>query len=173
MKSLNRMTAEFARTKGSRDKKKRQRSLKDNVLGTTTAGRVARGVGAAGVLVGAGLLGAKALRKVPQSQPTQKLLGGSNNPKLLPGRSNTKIISSTSSANKGSRVENYPGSTGVNRTGATYDGKKKELLLSPGKERRRNTTRKTLRMNDNLTSPNSRNGKGWTVPYIPARLGDL
>lgn len=173
MKSLNQMNAEFGR--GKDKKKRKQRSLKDNLLGTTTVGRVARGVGAAGLLAGAGLLGARALkgRAAPQAQVSQKLLRGSTDSKLLPGRSNDRMISSTSSAGKGNRVENYPGSLGVNRTGATYDGKKKELLLSPSRERRRNTTRKTLRMNDNLTSPNPRNGKGWTVPYIPTRLGDL
>lgn len=51
--------AEFARKKGSKDKAKRKRSLRDNIMGTTTAGRIARGVGAAGALA----LGGKALLK--------------------------------------------------------------------------------------------------------------
>lgn len=46
--------AEFARKKGSKDKAKRKRSLRDNIMGTTTAGRIARGVGAAGALALAG-----------------------------------------------------------------------------------------------------------------------
>lgn len=44
--------AEFRRGK---DKKKRKsRSLRDNIMGTTTAGRIARGLGAAGALALAG-----------------------------------------------------------------------------------------------------------------------
>lgn len=44
--------AEFRRGK---DKKKRKtRSLRDNIMGTTTAGRIARGIGAAGALALAG-----------------------------------------------------------------------------------------------------------------------
>ncbi len=45
--SRNRDLATFARKKGSRDRKKRKkRSLRDNLFGTTTTGRVARGAGA-------------------------------------------------------------------------------------------------------------------------------
>jgi hypothetical protein len=40
--------AEFRR--GKDKKKRKQRSLRDNIMGTTMAGRIARGVGAAGAL---------------------------------------------------------------------------------------------------------------------------
>lgn len=45
--SRNKDLATFARKKGSRDKKKRKRrSLTDNLFGTTTTGKIARGAGA-------------------------------------------------------------------------------------------------------------------------------
>lgn len=54
--------AEFRRGK---DKKKRKsRSMTDNLLGTTTAGRIARGVGAAALLGGGGMLGVRALNRM-------------------------------------------------------------------------------------------------------------
>lgn len=60
MKSLNQMNAEFRR--GKDKKKRKQRSLKDNLLGTTTAGRLARVAG----LVAAG---GYALRLAKRTRP--------------------------------------------------------------------------------------------------------
>jgi hypothetical protein len=56
--------AEFRRGK---DKKKRKsRSLRDNIMGTTTAGRIARGVGAAGALaLGGKLIASKMAARKP------------------------------------------------------------------------------------------------------------
>lgn len=78
--------AKFARTKGAKDKKKRRRSLlrvvsggrlgnprkrslSDNVIGTTTAGRVVRG---AGVVGAAGLTTALLLRRGKGAIPVAK-----------------------------------------------------------------------------------------------------
>jgi hypothetical protein len=57
--------AEFRR--GKDKKKRKQRSLRDNIMGTTMAGRIARGVGAAGLLAlggGAVRYGGAAMRGI-------------------------------------------------------------------------------------------------------------
>lgn len=102
MKSLNQMNAEFRR--GKDKKKRKQRSLTDNLLGTTTAGRVARSVGVLGATGLAGLM----LRKgkgLNTSNTIYRKSGSSlSNSKTVIG-SQPKRISSSSSANMGNRVE--------------------------------------------------------------------
>ena len=64
--SRNSILAEFARKKGSKDKKKRKRSLSDNLFGTTTAGKLVRG----GLLTGGALVaGRKFIPRKPRSLP--------------------------------------------------------------------------------------------------------
>jgi hypothetical protein len=66
----------FARKKGSKDKKKRKRSLRDKIVGTTTAGRVVRVAG-----LGAGLAalryGGAALGEIGQARGFLKKAGKS------------------------------------------------------------------------------------------------
>jgi hypothetical protein len=65
--------AEFARKKGSKDKKKRKRSLADNLFGTTTAGKLVRG----GLLAGGALV---AGRKFIPRKPLPDSTINNNNP---------------------------------------------------------------------------------------------
>lgn len=67
--SRNSILAEFARKKGSKDKKKRKRTLSDNLFGTTTAGKLVRG----GLLAGGALVaGRKFIPRKPFSGSTAK-----------------------------------------------------------------------------------------------------
>lgn len=125
--------AEFARKKGSRDKKKRKRSLKDNLLGTTTAGRVARGVGAAAALGAGGVGAAMLLRRggkgmyrktgreivdrittVNRPSPSSYRLSAGKTPNALsPGRN--ALSPGRNAAPSGSKTRMIPGR---NQTGA-------------------------------------------------------
>lgn len=67
--SRNSILAEFARKKGSKDKKKRKRTLSDNLFGTTTAGKLVRG----GLLAGGALVaGRKFIPRKPFPGSTAK-----------------------------------------------------------------------------------------------------
>lgn len=101
--------AEFRR--GKDKKKRKKRSLKDNLLGTTTAGMVARGVGALGATGLAGLMLRKGKGIKPPGTAYRKAGSVLSNPRTVvssrptANSSNTKLISSGSSAGMGNRVE--------------------------------------------------------------------
>jgi hypothetical protein len=55
--------AEFRRTRRDKGRRRGKRTARGTVLGTTTSGRIARGVGAAAAIGGAGLLASKMGKK--------------------------------------------------------------------------------------------------------------
>lgn len=128
--SRSSILAEFARKKGSKDKKRRKkRSLTDNLFGTTTAGQLVRG----GLLTG-GLLVAGKLRpkKVVVSTPS----GGK--PRMIAGRGETGAPL---------QVDDYMVSKPRTYKDGIVDGlrdmkPKVTLALPPGKKRGRGRPKK-------------------------------
>lgn len=104
--------AEFRRGK---DKKKRKsRSMADNVIGTTTAGRIARGVGAAALLGGGAVLGARALNRMK--------------PMSVAGGKGLPVAGGSSS--RGNRV--YGSQGAGNSKGAVREGYGRQVIDVPG-----------------------------------------
>lgn len=96
--------AEFRR--GKDKKKRKKRSMTDNIFGTTTSGRIARGVGAAGA-VGAGLLGLRAAKILRPGYMAGKYGAGDTTKYLPPSR---KMLpgQGKSSAGRGSAMADTP-----------------------------------------------------------------
>lgn len=152
--------AEFARKKGSRDKKKRKRSLRDNLLGTTTAGRVARGVGAAAAL-GAGGLGAAMLLKRGGKGMYRKT-GGEIVDRInvvnRPSPSSYRLPPGRSTASSSSKTRMIPGR---NQTGAPpqvgdYVGGKRRTYKDVMMDGLRNMKQKVTR----ALPPGEKRGRG-------------
>lgn len=97
--------ADFAR--GKDKKKRKKRSMTDNILGTTTSGRIARGVGAAG-LIGAGLLGARAAKILRPGYMAGKYGAGDTTKYLQPKGGYSLPGKGGSSAGRGSAMANTP-----------------------------------------------------------------
>lgn len=168
--------AEFARKKGSRDKKKRKRSLRDNLLGTTTAGRVARGVGAAAALGAGGVGAAMLLRRgskgmyrktgreivdrittVNRPSPSSYRLSAGKTPNALsPGRN--ALSPGRNAAPSGSKTRMIPGR---NQTGAPpqvgdYMGGKRRTYKDVMMDGLRNMKQKVTR----ALPPGNKKGRG-------------
>lgn len=97
--------AEFRR--GKDKKKRKKRSMTDNILGTTTSGRIARGVGAAGA-VGTGLLALRAAKILRPGYMASKA-GYTDTTKYLQPKGGYYLPGKGgSSAGRGSAMANVP-----------------------------------------------------------------